>query len=73
MSSVRTSGLFYLVVTVSRLILPILTNPGISFVLKEERTRIREYDEARAKEARQGPWVHLPNRPITAQRPYYTW
>lgn len=56
-----------------RLIPLILTNLGISFILKEERTRIREYDEARAKELRQGPWVHLPNRPITAQRPYYTW
>lgn len=50
-----------------------LTKLGISFVLKEERTRVREYDEAVRKEQKQGPWVHLPNRPISAQRPYYTW
>ncbi|PKS07435.1 hypothetical protein jhhlp_006039 [Lomentospora prolificans] len=46
---------------------------SISFVLKEEKTRIREYEEALAKEKKQGPWVHLPNRPISAQRQYYTW
>lgn len=42
-------------------------------VIKEEKTRIREHEERQAKKARQGPWVHLPNRPVTAQRPYYSW
>ncbi|ROT36518.1 ribosomal protein L22 [Sodiomyces alkalinus F11] len=46
---------------------------GISVVLKEERTRIREHNEQVAKEAKRKPWVHLPNRPVTAQRPYYSW
>ncbi|KAK5654627.1 hypothetical protein OQA88_6948 [Cercophora sp. LCS_1] len=46
---------------------------GITVVLKEEKTRIREHQERVAKKLRQGPWVHLPDRPITAQRPYYTW
>ncbi|CAI4214981.1 unnamed protein product [Parascedosporium putredinis] len=46
---------------------------SISFVLKEENTRIREYEERLAKEKKQGPWIHLPNRPISAQRQYYTW
>ena len=48
-------------------------NTGISVVLKEEKTRIREHKEREAKKLRQGPWVHLPDRPITAQRPYYSW
>ncbi|CRK37024.1 hypothetical protein BN1708_007279 [Verticillium longisporum] len=46
---------------------------GISVVLKEEKTRIREHNERVAKEAKRKPWVHLPNRPVTAQRPYYSW
>jgi len=45
----------------------------ISLVLKEEKSRIREYEEREAKKARKAPWVHLPNRPVTAQRPYYSW
>ncbi|CAK7200845.1 39S ribosomal protein L22, mitochondrial [Sporothrix eucalyptigena] len=45
----------------------------LSVVLKEEKTRIRQHDERKAKEARKAPWVHLPNRPVTAQRPYYSW
>ncbi|KJR86689.1 mitochondrial large ribosomal subunit [Sporothrix schenckii 1099-18] len=45
----------------------------LSVVLKEEKTRIRQYDERLAKEAKKAPWVHLPNRPVTAQRPYYSW
>ncbi|KAK4452690.1 ribosomal protein L22/L17 [Podospora aff. communis PSN243] len=46
---------------------------SISVVLKEEKTRIREHQEREAKKYRQGPWVHLPDRPVTAQRPYYSW
>ncbi|KAI0473046.1 ribosomal protein L22 [Xylariaceae sp. FL0804] len=46
---------------------------AINLVLKEEKTRMRLYDEKVEKEARKAPWVHLPNRPITAQRPYYSW
>ncbi|KAI1389279.1 ribosomal protein L22 [Hypoxylon trugodes] len=45
----------------------------LSVVLKEEKTRVRQHDERIEKEAKKAPWVHLPNRPITAQRPYYTW
>lgn len=45
----------------------------INFIFKEEKTRIREYREKQEKKARQGPWLHLPDRPVTAQRPYYSW
>lgn len=45
----------------------------LSVVLKEEKTRIRQHDERVEKQAKAKPWVHLPNRPVTAQRPYYTW
>ncbi|KAK0708600.1 ribosomal protein L22/L17 [Lasiosphaeris hirsuta] len=45
----------------------------ISFILKEEKTRIREFQEREAKKLRRGPWVHLPDRPVTAQRQYYSW
>ncbi|KAI0407750.1 ribosomal protein L22/L17 [Xylaria palmicola] len=45
----------------------------IHLVLKEEKTRVRQHDERVAKEAKKAPWVHLPNRPVTAQRPYYCW
>jgi ribosomal protein L22 len=45
----------------------------IHLVLKEEKTRIREHEERVAKEAKKAPWVHLPNRPVTAQRQYYSW
>ncbi|KAI1802132.1 ribosomal protein L22 [Daldinia bambusicola] len=46
---------------------------AISLVLKEEKTRLRQHDEKVEKQARKRPWVHLPNRPVTAQRPYYSW
>ncbi|KAJ0107447.1 hypothetical protein J7T55_009412 [Diaporthe amygdali] len=46
---------------------------SITIKLKEERTRIREFEEKKAKQYKQGPWVHLPNRPVTAQRPFYSW
>lgn len=42
-------------------------------VLKEEKTRIREYEEREEAKRRRGPWVHLPDRKIYGQRPYYTW
>jgi hypothetical protein len=42
-------------------------------LLKEERTRIREYEEREAKQVNKGPWVHLPDRSIHGQRPYYSW
>ena len=42
-------------------------------ILKEEKTRIREYEERLTKEKAKGPWVHLPNRPVHHQRPYYSW
>ncbi|KAI1262673.1 ribosomal protein L22/L17 [Xylariaceae sp. FL1019] len=45
----------------------------ISVVLKEEKTRIRMHDDKVEKERKKAPWVHLPNRPVTAQRPYYSW
>ncbi|KAI0110745.1 ribosomal protein L22/L17 [Nemania sp. FL0031] len=46
---------------------------SIHLVLKEEKTRIRQHDDRVAKEAKKAPWVHLPNRPVTAQRQYYSW
>lgn len=45
----------------------------ISIVVKEEKTRLRQHDDRVEKQAKKAPWVHLPNRPVTAQRPYYTW
>ncbi|KAG7286809.1 hypothetical protein NEMBOFW57_009126 [Staphylotrichum longicolle] len=46
---------------------------SISIVLKEEKTRLREHAERQAQKIRQGPWVHLPDRPVTAQRQWYSW
>ncbi|OAQ65809.1 mitochondrial large ribosomal subunit [Pochonia chlamydosporia 170] len=53
----------------------IIQHPSTSFtvLLKEEKTRIREYEEREAKKAAKGPWVHLPNRRVHGQRPYYSW
>lgn len=34
---------------------------------------MREFEEKKEKEQKRGPWVHLPDRPVTAQRPFYTW
>ncbi|RDA87527.1 hypothetical protein CP532_1613 [Ophiocordyceps camponoti-leonardi (nom. inval.)] len=52
-----------------------LIHPKTSFsvLLKEEKTRIRQHEEQKAREAAKGPWVHLPDRPLHGQRPYYTW
>ncbi|KAK2067235.1 hypothetical protein P8C59_000993 [Phyllachora maydis] len=46
---------------------------SIAIVLKEEKTRIREHQEREEKQRRRKPWVHLPDRPIAGQRPYYAW
>ncbi|KAI1104387.1 ribosomal protein L22 [Jackrogersella minutella] len=46
---------------------------SISLVLKEEKTRIRQHEDRLEAKAKKAPWVHLPNRPVTAQRPYYSW
>lgn len=49
---------------------------GISVLLKEEKTRIREWNDREAKALRQRRtqlWTHLPDRPITAQNQYYSW
>ncbi|KAJ8113711.1 hypothetical protein ONZ43_g5094 [Nemania bipapillata] len=46
---------------------------SIHVVLKEEKTRVRQHEDRVAKEAKKAPWVHLPNRPVTAQRQYYSW
>ncbi|KAH7149724.1 ribosomal protein L22/L17 [Dactylonectria estremocensis] len=46
---------------------------SLTILLKEEKSRIREYKDREAKKAKKGPWVHLPNRPVYGQRPYYSW
>ncbi|QUC20460.1 uncharacterized protein UV8b_04701 [Ustilaginoidea virens] len=53
----------------------IMQHPSTSFtvLLKEEKTRIREHEEREARKHAKGPWVHLPDRPVYGQRPYYLW
>ncbi|KAI9780659.1 MAG: 54S ribosomal protein L22, mitochondrial [Geoglossum umbratile] len=46
---------------------------NLSLLLKEEKTRIRQAAEREEKRRRKPVWVPLPNRPITAQRQYYSW
>ena len=46
---------------------------GISVLLKEEATRIREAEEREQKRLRKKVWVPLPDRPVTAQRQYPLW
>lgn len=46
---------------------------GISVVLKEEATRIRQATDREAKRLKEKVWVPLPDRPITAQRQYPLW
>ncbi|KAF2812247.1 ribosomal protein L22 [Mytilinidion resinicola] len=46
---------------------------SISFVLKEEATRIRLSEEYKKKRDNRKLWVQLPDRPITAQRQYALW
>ncbi|KAI9849969.1 MAG: 54S ribosomal protein L22, mitochondrial [Thelocarpon superellum] len=46
---------------------------SITVLLKEEATRIRHHEEREEKRRNRKLWLPLPNRPITAQRPYYSW
>ncbi|CAK3735046.1 related to mitochondrial large ribosomal subunit [Lecanosticta acicola] len=49
---------------------------SISVVLKEEATRVREYQEREAKrqkQLREKVWRALPDRPIQIQRQWYSW
>jgi ribosomal protein L22 len=49
---------------------------GLSVVLKEEKTRIREWKDREAKAEHQRKsqlWTHLPDRKISAQNQYYSW
>lgn len=46
---------------------------GISVVLKEEATRIRQAQDRETKRQKKKVWVPLPDRPITAQRQYPLW
>lgn len=45
----------------------------IAVILKEEATRLRMHAEKEEKFKNRKVWVQLPNRPITAQRQYYSW
>ena len=47
--------------------------PGISVVLKEEATRIRQAQDRETKRQKKKVWVPLPDRPVTAQRQYPLW
>lgn len=49
---------------------------SLSVVLKEEKTRIREWEDREARELRKRKarlWTQLPDRPITQQNQYYSW
>lgn len=49
---------------------------GISVLLKEEKTRIRECEDREAAELRKRKdqlWTQLPDRKVTAQNQYYSW
>jgi ribosomal protein L22 len=53
-----------------------LPHTGLSVILKEEKSRIREWQDREAKALRQRKsklWVHLPDRKISAQNQYYSW
>jgi ribosomal protein L22 len=61
----------------ARGVVNIMRNPhtSISVLLKEEKTRAREAKEKAAREWKKRVtkvWTQLPDRPITTQRPYYT-
>jgi len=55
--------------------LHMMKNPTthIALVLKEEVTRLRQYEERQEKIRNRKVWRQLPNRPITAQRQHYSW
>ncbi|KAL4925720.1 mitochondrial 54S ribosomal protein uL22m [Aspergillus undulatus] len=49
---------------------------SLSVVLKEEKTRIREWQDREARELRKRKaklWTQLPDRPVTQQNQYYSW
>ncbi|CAO2653186.1 Nn.00g025970.m01.CDS01 [Neocucurbitaria sp. VM-36] len=46
---------------------------SFSFLLKEEKTRIRISEEIKKKRDNRKLWVALPDRPVTAQRQYCLW
>ncbi|KAJ6178660.1 Ribosomal protein L22 bacterial/chloroplast-type [Penicillium mononematosum] len=49
---------------------------SLSVLLKEEKTRIREWEDREAKaqrERRSQLWTQLPDRKISAQNQYYSW
>ncbi|KAI9727790.1 MAG: 54S ribosomal protein L22, mitochondrial [Cirrosporium novae-zelandiae] len=46
---------------------------SLTVILKEEKTRIRQHEERERKRKNRKLWVQLPDRPITAQRQYYSW
>ncbi|RFU36088.1 hypothetical protein B7463_g181, partial [Scytalidium lignicola] len=52
-----------------------MKNPStsLSVILKEETTRVRLHEERQKKLENRKVWVQLPNRPVTAQRQYYSW
>ncbi|KAL9085702.1 MAG: hypothetical protein Q9165_007451 [Trypethelium subeluteriae] len=50
-----------------------LPTTSLSVVLKEEATRVRQHEERQEKRRNRKLWVQLPDRPVTAQHPYYTW
>ncbi|KAF1919134.1 hypothetical protein BDU57DRAFT_512039 [Ampelomyces quisqualis] len=46
---------------------------SVSFLLKEEKTRMRISEEIKKKRDNRKLWVALPDRPITSQRQYCLW
>ncbi|KAJ5692945.1 hypothetical protein N7462_002368 [Penicillium macrosclerotiorum] len=49
---------------------------GLTVLLKEEKTRIREWEDREAKELRKRKaqlWTQLPDRKVIAQNQYYSW
>lgn len=49
---------------------------SLSVVLKEEKTRVREWEEREAKRRKhllESVWTHLPDRPIQTHRQWYSW
>ncbi|EED15326.1 conserved hypothetical protein [Talaromyces stipitatus ATCC 10500] len=49
---------------------------GLSVLLKEEKTRIREWNDRETRALRQRKsqlWVQLPDRPVSQQNQYYSW
>jgi hypothetical protein len=51
----------------------LLTCPGFTVLLKEEKTRMRISEEIKKKRDNRKLWTALPDRPVTAQRQYCLW